>query len=1088
MRRQVAVILLACAISVAAGLNGSILLGALAGGAVWLLLLCAVLPSTEGAGSIKCDARLLQQATLQWLLTLSLVCLPWWAYLQRPGVAWIVIGGFALSGWVFLLARSSLWRTVWQRARRGLQSAARRAQPDPSIARQMLALQGVGLLLVCLWCFPLPRALRDLEMPTFSLVAIVVVLLVATLIWQMRRMMEHGLSLATVSNSPALQDPTEGGDSQPGSGAVSEPGGLPLWEHWARAGHYQRVVDALQATPESLSRLREQDSLGLRKLLALACLHDDVVLLRHLILCGAELNPSGDDRRFPLLAAVRDTLSGRASIVAMLLANGADPKVTDAEGRTALHFAARYSELDVAAQLLDAGARLETPDREGKTPLYCACDFGNWRAAKYLLGRGAKTEWPGTEPALLGAASGEDDPAGVELLLRQKARVNAVGRFGRSALHEAALRGNVRVCASLLAAGAEPDGVDQAGATPLMEAIRSGVDGVVALFRQARVDVNRSDRYQRTPLILACTTPRTNTVTLASLLCMGARSDLRDEQGLSALDHALQRGRWDLVRCIDPDVDLPSVFADEQVRDASHVDLFERLRRAASANREDLLMPLLNEVPEQTAALCERLLVTEGLSLGAVLRDRLLGRLQADQRDQVLAHAMRRGDMSLTDALLRCGAQPSGRGLLADWLAQCANAPTDVVALQSLCMQMVDRGGDLHGTRSDALPLLHWVGLGWIDAVQAGLDRGCDPNVVDRTGFTPLMRAASQGDLPMVEALVRAGARVDLQCADGRTALGMALSAGRRELIEWLDWPRWPHPHRALRAADLISATRAGDVNAVRCLLACGFAVDHRDEKGSTALLHAAGSGELRIVQILLQADADVSLCATTGATAVSAAIMRGHREVVSALLSHADVVSQRFEGSVTALMLALALGRQEIATTLVSHGADPQDCDAAGNSALHYVARFGFAARDQEAVLRLWQWVLATSAVERILHVNQKGDSALMWLLGADAPLQAFASEACIAQQVALLIRHGASLEGQNSQGASVLHLAAQRGALNLVEHLLVLGAPRGLRDTIGRDASEVALSKGYVDVAAALRGNNAPVSMARLLRQPEN
>jgi len=77
VRRQVAVILLACAISVAAGLNGSILLGALAGGAVWLLLLCAVLPSTEGAGSIKCDARLLQQATLQWLLTLSLVCLPW---------------------------------------------------------------------------------------------------------------------------------------------------------------------------------------------------------------------------------------------------------------------------------------------------------------------------------------------------------------------------------------------------------------------------------------------------------------------------------------------------------------------------------------------------------------------------------------------------------------------------------------------------------------------------------------------------------------------------------------------------------------------------------------------------------------------------------------------------------------------------------------------------------------------------------------------------------------------------------------------------------------------------------------------------
>ena len=274
----------------------------------------------------------------------------------------------------------------------------------------------------------------------------------------------------------------------------------------------------------------------------------------------------------------------------------------------------------------------------------------------------------------------------------------------------------------------------------------------------------------------------------------------------------------------------------------------------------------------------------------------------------------------------------------------------------------------------------------------------------------------------------------------------------------------------------------------MRCLLACGFAVDQRDAKGSTALLHAAGSGELRIVQMLLNAGADAGVVAATGATALSAAIMRGHAEVVRELLTRQGVQSHRFDGGISPLMLAVALGRQEIAELLRAQGADVCECDDLGNSLLHYLARFGFSAREPQAVLRHWQSLLGTPVLGLINQVNRRGETALMVLLGADAPPQAFVCEAGITQQITLLVRHGAQLDGQTGSGASVLHLAAQRGALSLVDALLSLGAPRGLRDTIGRDASETALSKGYVDVAAALRTSSAPVSMARLLRQPEN
>lgn len=1085
----IAAVLLSIALTGAAALSGSTLQAVLAGGISWLSLVAAIFHLPTESLALRVDAKMLQRAAWLWLLTALLLCLPAWAYAQRPGVGWIVIGCFALSGWVFLSARNSLWTLVWRRARRGQSNALLRVRPDFSITLQVALIQMAVLALVFIGAFASLGGVQRLQtVPTFAIAAVIVLLAVG-LLGLARRVMWRALSgVRTEANETNETTPIDiGVAKEPEPCNLSSP--LTQLEKWARAGQYRRVVSALQAEPGLWEGLQGDDRKPLRRLLSLACQHDDVELLRHLILLGASLNPEGEESRSPLLAAVRDTVTGRPSIVAMLLANGADPKQVDGEGRSALHHAARYSDLDVAAQLVDAGSPLDLPDREGKTPLYLACECGNWRAAKYLLGRGAKTEWPGTEPALLGAASGDDDTAGLELLLRHKSRVNALGRFGRSALHEASLRGNARIVAALLTAGAEPDHPDQAGATPLMEAIRSGVDAVVAAFRSARIDVNRTDRYRRSALLLACSTPRTSPAIVATLLGMGARSDLRDEQGLSALDHALQRGRWDLVRCIDPDRDIPAALSDAPSGDDESAEAFERLRRAALADRVDLVRTMLGDSPAQMARLAERLLLEEtNGTLPVGLRNWLLRLLSVEGVDRLLAHALRTGGSDLAAALMRLGGQPSGRGLLAAWLAQVIALPSRYRSAESLCAAMIGRGADLHGKDTDLHPLQGLVRLGWMEALREALARGADPNVVDHAGFTPLMTAASRGDLESVVCLIRAGARIDLQCADGRTALGMALSAGRTALIEWLDWSRWPHPNRPLRPDDLIAATRAGDLNAVNCLLSCGFSVDQRDEKGSTALIHACGGGDLRIVRALLQAGADVKLTASTGATALSAAIMRGHVDIVAALVAQPDVLAHRFDGGVSPLMLAAMLGRQAVLELLLSSGLDAEEADAQGNTVLHYLARFGCATREIDSTLRLWQLVLATAAARLINQTNQRGDTALMLMLGADTPLQPFANESGVTQQVALLMRHGASLDGQNQLGASVLHLAAQRGALKLVEQLLALGAPRGLRDTIGRDAGETALSKGYVDVAAALRGPTATVSMARLLRQPEN
>ncbi len=146
----------------------------------------------------------------------------------------------------------------------------------------------------------------------------------------------------------------------------------------------------------------------------------------------------------PLLAATRDSWHGRPEAVMTLLANGADSRATDSDGNTPLHHAARSSDPGVAALLRDAAAEVDALNNEGWSPLAVACQVGNWRLARFLLERGARSEPAEGTPVLLAAAATEDDdPAGVQLLLKHKARADARDRQRVGALHEAALAGHV---------------------------------------------------------------------------------------------------------------------------------------------------------------------------------------------------------------------------------------------------------------------------------------------------------------------------------------------------------------------------------------------------------------------------------------------------------------------------------------------------------------------------------------------------------------------------------------------------------------------------------------------------------------------
>src|SRR5580765_3704819 len=141
-----------------------------------------------------------------------------------------------------------------------------------------------------------------------------------------------------------------------------------------------------------------------RSVVVLACVAQDLALLRTLIAKGADITRAHAGLT-PLIAATRDSYQGRPDVVVTLLTNGADPQCADSEGNTPLHFAVRAAEPTVAALLCDASAPIDAVNREGYTPLAIACALGRGDLVRFLIERRADVHVERAVPALIAAAA-----------------------------------------------------------------------------------------------------------------------------------------------------------------------------------------------------------------------------------------------------------------------------------------------------------------------------------------------------------------------------------------------------------------------------------------------------------------------------------------------------------------------------------------------------------------------------------------------------------------------------------------------------------------------------------------------------------
>ncbi len=177
------------------------------------------------------------------------------------------------------------------------------------------------------------------------------------------------------------------------------------------------------------------------------------------------------------------------SRVTTLLEKGADPNRAQADGMTALHWAAHHDSTAVARRLLEAKADAKAANRYGVTPLSTACVNGNEALVTLLLEAGAdpNTGLTAGEPVLM-TASRTGRPGPVKALIDRGAKVDAKDPKGQTALHWASADGHSEVVQLLLRAGADARARLKSGFTPLFFAVREGRAEVVEVLLKAGAD------------------------------------------------------------------------------------------------------------------------------------------------------------------------------------------------------------------------------------------------------------------------------------------------------------------------------------------------------------------------------------------------------------------------------------------------------------------------------------------------------------------------------------------------------------------------------------------------------------------------
>ena len=810
----------------------------------------------------------------------------------------------------------------------------------------------------------------------------------------------------------------------------------------------------------------------------------------------------------------------REAIVAALLENGADPSIPDRKGRTPAHLATLLDDDQVLKQLLAAGSPIASEDGDGETPLTLAATHGSWRCMRMLLDQQGEADL--SDLLHLASANVKDDAEGVEYLARKGADVAHLAKLGRTALHDAAMRGNSAICRALIEAGAVVNAQDDFGNTALMEAARAGANGVLRCLKNYQPDPNLVDKPGRTALLVAVSSRRADADTVQLLLDLGADAKARNRDGRTAGELAAEGERWAIadVLGVKRNEAGGAVFRDT---DTTIIDLklFETSEDRAWA-----------EAQTQKRSRTELASAT-GVMPALQLDDK--AHLQEATLDAVVDIA---GDPEPPDT------ESTVYQSLLD-----AAVSDDVQQLESIADTQTE------------IPEW-WLVSAFLNAVAEGneiaprwlLNNGLSPDAQSEGGVSLLESTAQQAppNTGVLEALLDAGAHAGKTphvvlwlcgMADQQHSIRPGASDELHEERLKLVIDRICEDERVRRATDgrlrtaLHWAARYRSPACVQALIDRGMSVSAIDDGGNSPLMFATYSGRPNIALMLIKSGADAKQANKKGVSPLSYAmdkqdltmskiLMRGHRSdaeetrihsrphdslleaasdgnagrIKRLLTTQPDLEATDSDGC-TALIRAGGKGHAQAISTLIAGGASPDAASGNGTTALGAAVLGDHAGAVQTLVDK---GVSADQAqrygVTPLMLASARWNAPMVGLLlrcGADpnarddsegTPLSAAVQNALGKKDVEPgittlrhLLKAGADVNAANDEGQTPLMLllgvrakqdvrVSEQGLAQLASALIEAGARVDQQDLSGWSALHAAAAHGFTDVARLL------------------
>src|SRR5262245_33449053 len=408
------------------------------------------------------------------------------------------------------------------------------------------------------------------------------------------------------------------------------------------------------------------------------------------------------------------------------IARKADVNAPQADGSTALHWAADRDDLEAADLLIAAGAHVAARTREGVTPIRLAAVNGSAGMLNRLLKAGGDVNAPltpaGDTALMMAARTGKTDA--VQVLLDTRADVNAKESWGgTTALMWAVSEGHTAAARLLIDGGADVN----ARSHYVAAANGRGFEGRTPVASRTEEKPEEFASGWLTPLMLAAREGHLDAARI--LVDAGADIDAGAGDGKTALAIAIFNGNYEFASLlVDRDADVNKADAQRFTPLFWAVD---RRNMETAPNFPWMVtadpMPLIRQ------------LLDAGADPNALVNSTPRRRMREGSPRIVFATALMRAafaaDLELVKLLLDHGADPN----------------------------VVSKDGETMIEAAAGLALIHGYHRGKppeerLQVVKLFVQLGADVNRADDYGITPLMAAANDGHPKIIQYLIDVGA------------------------------------------------------------------------------------------------------------------------------------------------------------------------------------------------------------------------------------------------------------------------------------------------------------------------------------------